>query len=141
PSGSPCAGIVYDNTTYFSGSGTATDIPPRACLCDVAMGVYCDSTSGGCIAIGQIGDTCSGGGSYVCVKAAYCDSTTRTCVARKVVGDSCSAFSDECSAGNYCDEVSMKCAVALAEGAACTSSRACASGSCVNGKCGKGSSD
>jgi hypothetical protein len=141
PGDSPCAGTVDGNITYFNGSGTATDIPPRAYLCDVAMGVYCDSTSGGCIAIGQIGDTCSGGGSYVCVKAAYCDSTMRTCVARKVVGDSCNAFSDQCSAGNYCDEVTLKCTVTLAEGAACTSSRACASGSCVNSKCAKSGSN
>jgi hypothetical protein len=135
---SPCAGTVDGNITYFSGSLNQTDILPRAYLCDVATGVYCDGTSGACVAIGKVGDPCnSSTGQYVCEKTAYCDSATKTCTMKKSVGDSCTSFPDPCSAGNYCDSATMKCVVALPEGALCTMSQACASGSCVNGKCGK----
>ena len=140
---SPCAGTVDGNITFFSGSSTATDVAPKAYLCDVATGVYCDSSTEACVAIGQIGDMCSANsGSYGCVKTAYCDSVTKTCTAKKVVGDACTSFPDPCAAGNYCDDATLKCTVALDDGAPCMSGRTCASGSCVNGKCAKaGSTD
>ena len=111
---------------------------PKAYLCDVATGSYCDSTDLKCTAIGNVGDTCNtSGGSYACVKTAYCDFATKTCAAKKAVGETCSgSFPDPCSAGNFCD-ATRKCAMLLVEGAACTSSQMCASSSCVNGKCSK----
>jgi len=139
---SPCSGTVDGNVTSFSGSGTVTDVAPMTYLCNVADGVYCDSTSMKCAAIGMVGDACSAfGGSYSCAKTAYCDSATSKCTARKAAGDACTSFSDQCSAGNYCDDTTSKCVAALAVGAACASSQACASDSCVNGKCAAAGSD
>jgi hypothetical protein len=135
----PCAGTVDGNTTSFSGSGTATDIPPKGYLCYVKDGLRCDSKTGACAAIAKVGEACEGFGSYLCTKDAYCDTTAKKCVARKAVGAACTGFSSEqCVEGAYCDSTTKACVASLAVGAPCKSSNECASGSCVNSACAAG---
>jgi hypothetical protein len=137
----PCLGTKDGNLTSFSSSGDQTT-PPRGFICDVASGVYCDSTSHACKKIGDVGADCSNGGQYACVKAAYCDFTSHTCVARIPVGGDCgsSTSSSSCADKSYCDQTTKKCTAGLPEGSPCESSQQCESGTCVNKACGKSSS-
>ena len=136
---SPCVGTIDGNVTSFGSSSSATDVAPRGYLCDLAAGVYCDETSGACNALAPIGGDCSGSFTSGCVREAYCDGTTRKCTARKPTGASCDSFGGQCVAGDTCDSTTKTCVTLLVDGAACNDGQTCASGSCVNGKCGHSS--
>lgn len=127
----PCVGTVEGNLTVSVGGGD--DIPAQGYLCDVADGLSCDSQSGACQALGEVGEACSGG-QYACVPSAYCDFTDRMCKASLAVGAACQGF-DECVEGASCDTTTGTCVALLAAGEACSSYSDCASGNCVNQKC------
>jgi hypothetical protein len=135
----PCLGTKDGSITFYSSTGDQTT-PPRGFICDVAAGVYCDSTSHACKKVGEIGADCTSGGEYACVKAGYCDFTTHKCVARTPVGGDCAASSTSCAEKSFCDQTTKKCVAGLADGAPCETSQQCASGSCVNKLCDKSSS-
>lgn len=121
---------VQDGGTY----------PSQGVICRTDDGVTCENVNGSgykCVALGQVGDTCTGG-SGSCVSSAYCDFTSGKCAARGQTGDSCSASSSSCVTGDYCDSATSKCTAQLASNAACTSSQQCQSNDCTNGKCGAG---
>jgi hypothetical protein len=128
----PCVGTVDGSTTsYFSSN--RTEIPTRGFLCYVSDGIRCDSTSGACVKIHQVGEACSGG-SNECVKTAYCDTVQRKCAERKPAGSPCTSTT-QCTQDASCDLVAKTCVALLADGAACTQSGQCKSRDCVNGRC------
>ncbi len=131
---SPCVGTVEGNITYYAGSGTATDIPPKGYLCYVKDGVSCDGLTKACKAMGKVGEACTGG-SYACTKDAYCDTATKLCAARKPVGAACESYSAQCADGTYCNTTTKVCTASLADGAACKTGSECASRICFNGVC------
>ena len=104
-------------------------------ICDKADGLYCDTASDHCAAMGAIGEPCS---FYEpCADEMYCDAEGK-CAARLPVDSACSGpYDDECVASAYCDEATKTCAAQLGDGATCTVSRQCQSGSCTNGQCEK----
>lgn len=132
---SPCVGTVQGDTTYFSLTGGSP--PDTGYTCNVADGVYCDSSTQTCTALGTTGQTCTG--NQECVASDYCGFSStggQSCQPRTPVGSSCgSGGNNQCVAGSYCDPSSFVCAVQLANGAACSTSQQCASGTCNNGKC------
>jgi hypothetical protein len=140
----PCLGTRDGSTTYYSGSlptGDAGTKPAaQGYLCDVADNTYCNN-KGVCTAIADVGGACDGSSTYACVKTAYCDYASKKCVARAAVGDSCATNSQACAAMAYCDPATKKCTAGLADGTACTTSMQCASGQCVNQKCGSTGND
>jgi hypothetical protein len=130
----PCVGTIDGNFTDFTGSY----LPPKGYLCDVASGIYCDTTSMSCTALAMTGQSCTG--STRCVVGDYCDFTMSKCAATKPAGSPCQSF-EECTSTTYCDPGSKTCTAKLADGSACTTSEACVGGSCVNSKCGGTSND
>ena len=143
----PCISTRDGNTTSYSSSFSSGDAGParpaaRGYVCDLAKGVYCDSTSKACTAVHDVGGACAGYDNYACVKTAYCDSLQKKCAPRHAVGEDCSGSSQSCVAKSNCDQTTRKCVAGLPDGTACTSSSQCESNDCVNGKCDKsGSSD
>jgi hypothetical protein len=130
---SPCVETIDGNITYFSGSSTTMDVPPKGYSCDKASGLRCDSSTEKCVALGKEGDSCTT--SDACEKTLYCESGSMPkCAARKPVGSTCT-FS-ECVTNAFCDNTSKTCVAKTPAGGACTTSSACEGGSCVNGKCG-----
>lgn len=132
----PCVGTVDGDTTSFSSSGTATDVPAKGYLCDVKNGIFCDSASGACKAVGKIGDACGGFDSYACGKDGFCDTATSKCVAKRTAGQPCSGSWNECVATAWCDSAAKTCADKKADGSACEGSQECKSDNCKAGKCG-----
>jgi hypothetical protein len=122
------------------GSLTATTLstsgapPPRAVICWIEDGLFCDSKTKTCLKSQDVGGTCdTSNSSYACVKTAYCDGGTKKCVARKGLGDDCTS-STQCAEKSSCS-VTKKCTAMLPSGAACTRNDECESKSCTNGKC------
>jgi hypothetical protein len=129
---SPCVSTRNGNTTIGSGQ---SDVP-RGYICDIKDGIYCDSTSKACKPLANVGEPCTSTES--CIANAYCDfatATTHNCAARLAVGADCSKNGSACEANAYCDSTSHQCAAKTGAGGDCTTSTACASSSCVNGKC------
>jgi hypothetical protein len=132
---SPCVGTVQGNTTYFGLNGGTP--PGMGYTCDVASGIYCDSNTQKCTALGTTGQTCSG--NQECVASDYCGfggTTGSTCQPRNPVGSMCmNNGTNPCVANAYCDTSSGTCKAQLATGSACTTNQQCASGTCNNNKC------
>ena len=137
---SPCVGTVRrDGSSSGSGSSDGvTDVPPRAYLCALAAGVYCDDNTHLCTAIAALGESCAPASRFSCAADAYCDEASTKCVARKPTGAPC-VFGGQCVAGDTCDSKGNTCVALLAGGEPCTGSQSCASGFCTNGKCGRDS--
>ncbi len=136
PGSGPCLGDKTASGASYSWGGT-TPLPPQAYVCDPGTGVTCNTTTRKCTALAPTGAPCMTDSD--CVAADHCDysgSGSPACAARLATGASCAASSDACASGDYCDMTTQTCAPGLADGAACTSSQPCASGICVNGKCG-----
>jgi len=131
-----CVGTRDGSTTYGSFSD-AQDVAPRAYICHVSDGLFCNAKTESCSKIQPVGGPCgaNGFGNFECVATAYCDNLTDKCVARKAAGADCSSFGTECSAGHYCNEDTEKCTVQTKDGAACTTDEECTSDNCVNDKC------
>lgn len=130
----PCIGTKDGNVTSFSGS--SSEKPSRGYICNVEGGVRCDSKTGKCSKIGDVGAPCDGS-SNACVKTAYCDATQK-CAPRVAVGAPCGTngvSSQACVSTAYCDTTSKACATAAADGAPCTRGEQCVSDRCLNGKC------
>jgi hypothetical protein len=132
---SPCVATVQGNTTYF---GLTPGAPPAmGYTCDIADGVYCDSTTQKCTALATTNQTCSG--NQQCVTTDYCaigGTNGSTCQPRTPLSSPCNAFgTNQCVAGAYCDTNSNTCKPQIANGASCTTSQECASNNCNNGKC------
>jgi hypothetical protein len=131
----PCVGTVQGNTTYFAlGSGTP---PGMGYTCDVATGVYCNSNTQKCTALGTTGQMCNG--DEQCVASDYCPfggPNGSTCQPRIAVGSACTNNgSNSCVPDAYCDQSSSTCKAQLASGSACMTSQECQSGICNNSKC------
>jgi len=132
----PCVGTVDGNLTM--GTLSSDKPPSEGYLCNRANGVYCDGDGkAGCLKIQTTGGVCTGSAS--CDPVSYCDYSKKQCLARVAVGATCDTFDQNCEKTANCDSTSKKCVAKLAEGAACTSSAACVTDSCVNGKCAKSS--
>ncbi|MGZ3418230.1 MAG: hypothetical protein ACXVEF_19405 [Polyangiales bacterium] len=131
---SPCVSTIDGNITYFSGSSTSMDVPPKGYSCNKASGLRCDSTTEKCVALAKEGESCTS--SDACSQDLYCPSGTDSkCTARKAAGQPCTF--DECVKTAFCDSSATKtCVAKTPTGGACTTSTACEGGSCVNGKCG-----
>ena len=131
----PCVGTIQGNTTYFA--LTAGAPPGMGYTCDVADGVYCDSTTQKCTALAATGQACNG--NQECVTSDYCaigGTNGSTCQPRTPLDSPCSfGVTNQCVAGAYCDANSGTCKTQIANGSACSTSQECASGNCNNGKC------
>lgn len=132
---SPCVGTIQGNTTYFAlNSGM---LPGMGYTCDVADGVYCDSTTQKCTALVATGQTCTG--NQECVANDYCafgGTPGTTCQPRIAVGAMCTnSGSNPCVANASCDPTTGTCKAQLASGSPCSTSQQCQSGNCNNGKC------
>jgi hypothetical protein len=139
---SPCVATVDGSTTISSSSFGATDVAAKGYLCYVSDGLTC--RAGTCVKIEQVGGMCTSSVARECVAAAYCDTAKKMCAQRKSAGAACTGgfFNDqECAAGTYCADGTKVCTALAAKGAACTEDDACASGNCVNGKCGAEEAD
>lgn len=123
-------GTVQGSITISSGGSDG--IPIEGYLCDVADGLTCDSQTGACEALGNVGETCRGSSS--CVPSAYCDFADSVCQARLAIGASCSGF-DECVASAHCDSETSTCVALLEAGESCSTYSECASRNCTNQKC------
>jgi hypothetical protein len=134
---SPCVGTVQGDVTTFA--LTAGPTPGMGYTCDVADGVYCDSTTQQCTALVATNQTCTG--TEQCVTSDYCGFASgamgQTCQPRASVGSMCpfSGTGNTCVANAYCDSNTNTCRAQIANGAACSTSQQCASGNCNNGKC------
>jgi len=133
---SPCVGTIQGETTIFA--LTAGTPPGMGYTCDVADGVYCDSTTQKCTALATTDQACNG--NQQCVTSDYCTSSGTTagttCQPRTPLGSPCSfGVTGQCVDGAYCDSSSSTCKTQLANGAACQTSQECASGNCNNGSC------
>jgi len=133
----PCVGTVQGDTTTFA--LTPGPPPGMGYTCDVADGVYCDSTTQKCVALITTDQTCTG--TVQCVTSDYCTFTSgtagQTCQPRTPLASPCQSFSatNPCVAGAYCDTNSNTCQTQIANGATCSTSQQCASGNCNNSKC------
>ena len=131
----PCVATIQGNVTYFTfGSGGT---PTMGFSCNVADGVYCDSTSQKCTALAATGQACQQ--DQQCVTSDYCafgSTAGSTCQPRIAVGGACTnGGSNPCVTNAYCDSSSKACESQLATGAACSTNEQCQSGTCNNGKC------
>jgi hypothetical protein len=96
--------------------------------CYTNDGLFCESTTQACTALGAIGASCTGFDE--CVSAAFCDSGI--CVARIALGESCvehcatgtCSYDDPCVAGAYCEGGS--CVPRKSAGAPCSVDTECA---------------
>jgi hypothetical protein len=128
----PCVGTVDGTVTNYNwNNGTP---PGTGYVCDKQSGLYCDSKTNTCLALGNVGGMC--GSAQDCVTNAFCDFSMQKCVARVPAGSACMQY-DSCDTTSYCDQTSHKCVMLLADGTACSASQSCQSGSCVNGACAK----
>lgn len=121
----------------FSGGSKPDEAPVYTVgICKYKDGLYCDSSSKTCKALGNPGDPCTGFDS--CLKEASCQyeqsSSKQVCVLRAAVGEACSNSSSEsCVEGAACKD---KVCVALKKaGEACGLSSECASSYCKDAKC------
>lgn len=126
---SPCVATIEGRSTFSDTRGDT--IPASGYTCDTADGLACDDMSGACAVLPKIGEMCLNGFNP-CVNGAYC--SAGTCKAKSEAGSPCDLDS-ACVDGAYCDTDKNVCATSLAAGAACTSSKQCASSDCTNGKC------
>jgi hypothetical protein len=131
----PCVATIQGDVTYFTfGSGKT---PTMGVTCNVADGVYCDSTSQKCTALAATGQACQQ--DQQCAASDYCafgSTTGSTCQPRIAVGSACmNTGSNVCVANAYCEPSSNTCKAQLATGAACSTNEECQSGTCNNGKC------
>lgn len=132
-------GNITSFTTSFGGDGGATRPPARGYVCDLALGIFCNSKTTTCTKLQDVGGECTPFASQGCVTTAYCSKTTSKCAARIPIGEDCTFNSEACVAKATCDQKTKKCAPGLETGAACTVSSDCASNQCVNRKCDKSS--
>lgn len=137
----PCSYTKDGNTSTSessssSGADAGSTNPPRAYVCNVADGLYCQNGQA-CVKMGAPNDTCSTSNysSFQCGKNGFCDYTSKKCVERLGVGGNCGTSSNACSEDTRCDYMSKKCVAKLADGAACQSSLDCTSQRCSNMVC------
>lgn len=137
----PCSYTKDGNTSTSETSGSAgseagTTNPPRAYVCNVADGLYCQNGQA-CTKIGAPGQPCSTSNysSFQCGKNGFCDYKSKTCIERLGVGGDCSTSSNICREDTRCDTTSRKCVAKLADGQPCESSLDCTSERCTNKVC------
>lgn len=93
---------------------------------------YCDATTATCRTYLADGAACGTGGR--CKTTSYCDTTAMVCKPLPRAGEACSALVTCDSTGErlVCAP-DMKCSTPLGDGATCTSSTQCKSGTCSTG--------
>ncbi len=89
------------------------------------------STTGTCVAYGNVGDACGVQAGDTCNPASqYCDTKAMKCAAIPAIGGDCLASNGACQTGSYCTAMNV-CAATLVEGTVCDSDSACTSGICA----------
>lgn len=131
---SPCVATRDGAITSFVSSGDT--IPLTGYVCDRADGLSCNSTSGACEPLAEVGEACSG----ACVAAAYCAFSEGICKQRVALGEACKA-DEECAASAYCETAGQTCVARHAQGEACAANSECDSDDCTNQKCAGGIDD
>jgi hypothetical protein len=124
----PCVGTRSGALTVYSGSSDTT--PLTGYVCDMADGLSCDSQTGACESLPEVGAACTG----ACVSSAYCAFVEGVCKARGALGATCKD-DEECIAGAHCDRSGGTCVASAALGAACDVNADCQSDNCTNEKC------
>jgi hypothetical protein len=125
---SPCLGTMNTNGVildYGFLSTGSTQPKVRGVVCQESAGLYCDSSSGKCVALLAPGATCGGAQPTPCSSACGSDNVCKEVVS---VNQSCSAAI--CDGSSYCDPASSTCLAKLADGAACSDNAQC-SGNCL----------
>lgn len=128
----PCVGTRdgADIVPYLDND--ATDVPPRAYVCNVADGLRC--RFGTCTTMVAADGHC--GLSWDCVPSAYCDPSSSTCKPRVGGGGKCATTDPvECVEGHYCGGKPEQCTAKAANGGSCSTSTMCRSGYCLNNVC------
>jgi hypothetical protein len=128
----PCLG-TQDGAMFSSiGTTNAGDVPASGYVCNTADGLEC--TSGTCVALAGVGQTCSYASD--CVRTAYCDATSH-CTGRVAAGAACTGVdADECALGYYCPDASPRqCTAKVATGGTCAADAMCSSGTCSGSIC------
>jgi hypothetical protein len=99
--------------------------------CWLEDGLYCDSTTGKCVALAGHGQPCTS--MAPCVQGSYCKEGT--CAARVALAGACdeAGLADPCVEGAFC--ASGKCEALKADGANCLQGSQCASLRCEAGTC------
>jgi hypothetical protein len=136
----PCVGTVLNLgggvTEYLYSFPPNMPAPARGTLCYHDDGLYCDSKTQACKALGMTGGMCST--SNDCVDADYCN--TQMCTPRLADGMMCPQGAQQCLPTSHCDTTTKQCTAGLPQGAPCSSSTDCQSKSCVNKMCGSAQS-
>jgi hypothetical protein len=142
--GQSCTDHQYCARSYCKGmtstaTGTCVALEPVGAKCDPMArnrqceeGSACEAHSATCMSFSGAGGPCV---DLRCKLLLRCASGT--CAALGKLGDACDpkANGDVCVAGALCDPATSKCVGPRAAGAACTSSRECASQECTRSGC------
>ena len=145
--GESCVATCADATNCWTVPGIAViDVPLPGGACLASDGLQC-MTDGVCRPLPGIGEQClSGPLLELCGDGAYCAYVPdgNLCTARDELGEPCedspyALATGSCVPEAYCSPSLRTCERVLPDGEACTDRVECASGNCVDGICGGGS--
>ncbi len=125
----PCLFTVLPGNGRVLGGLLTPNPPPRAILCYVSDGLFCDAT-GKCAPLEPVGEACNGPS---CVAGAWCRALI--CTPLTPAEGACDPSIGGCGDG-YCDSTTSTCQPWRATGEGCNTSNQCQSGNCASQMCG-----